>query len=167
MLKEGKITIYTDGACVPNPGSGGWCTIIFDGFIGKIYSGGEDSTTNNRMELEAVLFGMDMTVHSEKEVEIFCDNTYVTDMLSKWIYGWYKKKKRLEKKANLDLVGRGWGLLRKKKYKFTWVRGHNGDYLNELCDEIAVREVERQLGNKQKDEFSLQMQHMRSIAQDQ
>jgi ribonuclease HI len=167
MLKEGKITIYTDGACVPNPGSGGWCAIIFDGFIGKIYSGNEESTTNNRMELEAVLFGMEKTLGSTKDVEIFCDNTYVTKMLSKWIYNWYRKKKRLKNKQNLDLIKRGWELLNKKKYTFTWVRGHNGNFLNELCDEFAVKEVRYLLEQKQKDEFSLQMQHMRSIAQDQ
>lgn len=146
-----NITIYTDGACSFNPGPGGWgAVLIYKDNIKKI-SGFVPNTTNNRMELQAVISALDL-VKEQCEIDIYTDSAYIYNAFTQnWIESWESKGWRnAEKKPvlNLDL----WQLLIKHNnyHHITWhkVKGHSDDYYNNVCDELARGEVEKHL-NKQ------------------
>lgn len=143
-----KVKIYTDGACKGNPGSGGWGCILVYGKLEKELSGGEPSTTNNRMELSAAIFGLSM-LKEPCEVELFSDSKYLVDAVNLgWARSWRAKgwKKGDGKPAlNVDLWERLLGLLELHKVSFVWVRGHNGHEYNERCDRLAVAAAEKYL----------------------
>ena len=134
-------TIYTDGACSGNPGPGGWGTILSARGVKKELSGGERSTTNNRMELTAVIRGL-QALKRPCKVTVVTDSKYVADAVTlgwakKWkAQGWMRNKK--EKALNPDLWEELLTLLSIHEVTFSWVKGHAGHPENERCDEMAV-----------------------------
>ncbi len=135
------VTIYTDGACSGNPGPGGWGVILSYKGHKKELSGGERQTTNNRMELTAVIKGLSALTRPCR-VNIVTDSKYVVDAITlgwarKWrAQGWMRNKK--EKALNPDLWETLLNLLDLHEVTFTWVKGHAGHPENERCDELAV-----------------------------
>lgn len=135
------IRIYTDGAAQGNPGKGGYGVIMKYNDAVKELSQGYRLTTNNRMELLAMIVGLETIKKSGIPVTIYSDSKYVVDSVEKgWIWGW--EKKNFAKKANADLWQRYIPLHRKYNPKFVWIRGHNGHVENERCDWLAVRAAE-------------------------
>lgn len=141
MMK--KINIYTDGACSGNPGPGGWAAILkCDGKEKKI-SGFEKSTTNNRMELLALINALSL-LKEKCEISVFSDSKYLVDSVSKgWVYGWQKNQwmRRNQKVPNYDLWESLLGLMDGHAISFNWIRGHAGHPENEECDHMATLEI--------------------------
>ncbi len=132
------IRIYTDGAAQGNPGPGGYGAILKFKDAVKEISEGFRLTTNNRMELLAVIKGLEAIKKDGIPVTIYSDSKYVVDSVEKgWIWGW--QKKNFAKKANADLWQRYIPLHLKFKPKFVWIRGHAGHTENERCDYLAVK----------------------------
>lgn len=134
-----SVQIYTDGACSGNPGAGGWGAILVYGDKEKELFGGEDDTTNNRMELMAAIEGL-RALKGPCKVDLYTDSTYVKDGITKWVEGWQVRGwKTAAKKPvkNVDL----WQILlevsRPHEICWHWVRGHSGHDYNERADEIA------------------------------
>ena len=136
-----KIDIYTDGACSGNPGAGGWAAILEYNENQKEISGGEINTTNNRMELTAVIKALSI-LKEPCEVSIYSDSKYLIDSIQKgWVEKWKAKdwKRDGNKLAlNTDLWEKILKLLEKHKVDFIWVKGHNQNPKNERCDKLAV-----------------------------
>ena len=141
-----NIEIFTDGACKGNPGPGGWCAILRYNGVEKMISGGEKDTTNNRMELSAVLFAL-KALKEPCHITLQSDSKYVLDSLSKgWVYGWQKKgwKKSDGKPAlNVDLWQPLLEEIRRHEMEYVWIKGHAGHPENERCDAQAVKESEK------------------------
>jgi ribonuclease HI len=141
-----KIYMYTDGACKGNPGPGGYGCILVFGEHEKVLSGGETETTNNRMELSAVIAGLS-ALKEPCEVEICSDSKYVVPAVSEgWLRSWIKNNwKKSDKKPvlNVDLWQKYIEVSSKHMPTFVWVRGHNGHPYNERCDALAVAEAEK------------------------
>ena len=141
-----KVNIYTDGACKGNPGRGGWGTILVYGAHEKELSGGEVMTTNNRMELMAVISGLE-ALREPCEVTLTSDSTYVINSITKkWLDGWEKKnwvKSGNTPVPNADLWKRLIEAMKPHTIEWGWVRGHNGHPYNERCDRLAVAAAER------------------------
>lgn len=132
------IKIFTDGAAQGNPGPGGYGTIMRYGHHEKEFSQGFRLTTNNRMELMAVIVGLEAIKKTGIAVTIYSDSKYVVDSIEKgWIWGW--EKKNFNKKANTDLWMRYIPLHKKFNPKFVWIKGHAGHPENERCDQLAVQ----------------------------
>ena len=138
---EKHVDIFTDGACSGNPGPGGWGAILRYGTHEKELSGGEAQTTNNRMELTAVIAALS-ALKSPCQVTLTTDSRYVVDAVSKgWVYGWQKKgwmRAPGEPAKNVDLWKQLLPLLKTHRVEFCWVRGHQGHPENERCDRLAV-----------------------------
>lgn len=136
------IRIYTDGAAQGNPGPGGFGTILkFNGHE-KELSQGFRLTTNNRMELLAVIAGLEAIKKDGISVSVFSDSKYVVDSVEKgWLWTW--EKKNFKDKANPDLWKRYIPLHKKFKPKFNWIKGHAGHPENERCDQLAVAAAEQ------------------------
>lgn len=136
-----KVNIYTDGACSGNPGPGGWGAILQYGGREKELSGGSADTTNNRMELTAVIEAL-AALKEPCEVVLCSDSKYVIDAIEKgWLAGWVKrgwKKSNKDPVLNVDLWQRLLPLLEQHTVRFVWVRGHTGHPENERCDALAV-----------------------------
>ncbi len=131
------IEIFTDGASSGNPGPGGYGVILRSGKYYKELAEGFRKTTNNRMELLAVIKGLESIKLPNQDVMIFSDSKYVIDSIEKrWVYGWVQKG--FKDKKNKDLWLRYLEVSKLHNIKFTWVRGHNGHPENERCDELAV-----------------------------
>jgi ribonuclease HI len=131
------IEIYTDGAASGNPGPGGYGVILKSGQHYKELSAGFRMTTNNRMELLAVIEGLNSIKSPGAEVMIFSDSKYVIDSVEKkWVFGWVKKG--FSGKKNKDLWIRFLDVYKKHKVSFTWIKGHNDHPENERCDQLAV-----------------------------
>ena len=141
-----KVKIYTDGACSGNPGPGGYGTILRYGEFEKEISGGEAETTNNRMELTAVIKGLS-ALKEKCEVTIYSDSKYVVDAINLgWAEKWQKngwKRNKSEKALNPDLWEELLNLISKHETEFVWVKGHNGHPENERCDKLAVAAIEK------------------------
>ena len=135
------IKIYTDGAAQGNPGPGGYGVILkFNGHV-KELSEGFRLTTNNRMELLAVIAGLEAIKKDGIPVTIYSDSKYVVEAIEQgWLWGW--EKKDFKKKANPDLWKRYIPLHKKYKPKFIWIKGHAGHPENERCDQLAVAAAE-------------------------
>ncbi len=135
------VTLYTDGACSGNPGPGGWGAILEWGGVEKELSGGESATTNNRMELTAVIEGLS-ALKEPCIVELYSDSKYVIDGLSKgWAASWQKNGwRKADKKPalNPDLWERLLSLTQKHILHYHWVKGHADNPKNNRCDELAV-----------------------------
>ncbi|MDR0931243.1 MAG: ribonuclease HI [Clostridiales bacterium] len=144
-----KVEIYTDGACSGNPGPGGYGAILRYGTIEKELSGGEDNTTNNRMELLGAISALE-ALNEPCEVDLCTDSKYLVDGIQKgWAKswrsnGWIKKDKKPA--LNSDLWERLLDLLEKHDVRFRWVKGHNEHPENERCDKLAVAESMRRKG---------------------
>ena len=139
------VYIYTDGSCSGNPGPGGWGAILRFGQYEKEMSGGESLTTNNRMELSAVIYALEALTRP-CDVILTTDSRYVCDSVSKgWVYSWKKKNwiKNGKPVPNAELWQRLLPLLEKNNVQFVWVRGHAGHPENERCDALAVSETEK------------------------
>jgi ribonuclease HI len=131
------IRMYTDGAAQGNPGPGGYGTILKFGTHVKELSQGYRLTTNNRMELLAVIAGLEAIKKNDIPVTIYSDSKYVVDAIEKgWLWTW--RKKNFKDKANPDLWLRYIPLHEKFTPKFIWIRGHAGHPENERCDQLAV-----------------------------
>lgn len=135
-----KVNIYTDGACKGNPGKGGYGIIME--WVGKPYvkefSRGFRKTTNNRMELLAVIVALEQLKKDGLETHIYSDSKYVVDAVNKgWVFGW--QKKGFQGKKNPDLWRRFLRVYRKHKVSLHWIKGHNEHPQNERCDELAVK----------------------------
>ena len=135
------VEIFTDGACSGNPGPGGWGAVLRFGSREKELSGGDASTTNNRMELTAVIKALS-ALKEPCRVRLTTDSKYVCDaILQKWVYSWQKNGwKKADKKPalNVDLWEKLLPLLQTHEVEFCWVKGHAGHPENERCDALAV-----------------------------
>ncbi|MCI9111839.1 MAG: ribonuclease HI [Eubacterium sp.] len=138
-----NVDIYTDGACSGNPGKGGWGAVLVYGNTEKEISGGNSDTTNNRMELTAVIEALKM-LKMPCNVTLTTDSKYVCDAINQqWVYSWKKNGwKKADKKPalNVDLWEELLPLLEIHNVTFNWVKGHNGHPYNERCDSLAVNE---------------------------
>lgn len=138
------ITIYTDGACSGNPGPGGWGAILCWNDHEKEISGGEEETTNNRMEMMAVIEALTALKHNKAPVTIYTDSKYVLQGATEWLEGWKARGwKSANKKPikNQDLWERIDSLLKEHSVHFIWVKGHNGHEMNERVDKLAVSAI--------------------------
>ena len=143
-----EIKIYTDGACVGNPGPGGWAAIILSEKGRKELFGGEKLTTNNRMELTAAIKALEYCAQHEerqpslKHVRIFTDSNYVKEGITVWINSWEKNNwKTADKKnvKNIDLWKKLKELVKSNQVEWNWVKGHSDDPMNDLADKLAKR----------------------------
>ncbi len=141
-----KIEIFTDGACSGNPGPGGWGAVLRYNGVEKELSGGNAQTTNNKMELTAVIKALD-ALKEPCEVKLTTDSKYVCDSILKgWVYSWQKNNwRKADKKPaqNVELWQQLLELLEKHKVEFVWVKGHAGHPENERCDKLAVMQTQK------------------------
>ena len=139
MMKQ--VSIYTDGACSGNPGPGGWGAILEWNGVEKELSGGEENTTNNRMELSGVIFALS-ALKEPCAVDLYTDSKYVFDAVDKgWVYTWRKNGwRKADKKPalNVDLWERLLPLLETHRVTWHWVKGHAENEKNNRCDALAV-----------------------------
>ena len=132
-----KIVIYTDGAARGNPGPGGYGAVLLSGPHRKELSGGFRLTTNNRMELLAVIKALEALKFENCDVTVYTDSRYVADAVEKgWVFNWVQK--RFKGKKNPDLWLRFLEVYKKHRIRFVWVKGHADNPLNERCDQLAV-----------------------------
>jgi len=132
------INIYTDGAAKGNPGPGGYGVILEYNKIQKELSEGFKRTTNNRMELLAVIIGLESIKETGYNIIIYSDSKYVVDAVNKhWVFNW--EKTGYKKKKNSDLWKRFLKIYRKHQVIFKWIKGHSGHPENERCDQLAVQ----------------------------
>jgi ribonuclease HI len=133
----GEITIYTDGAASGNPGKGGYGVVLISGRHRLEKSEGFRLTTNNRMELLAVIVGLESLKIPGSKVVVYTDSKYVADSVEKgWVFQW--ESKAFKKKKNRDLWMRFLKTYRKHNIRFVWIKGHASNPENELCDRLAV-----------------------------
>ena len=141
-----KVTLYTDGACSGNPGGGGYAAILIYKGLEKEICGGEDNTTNNRMELTAVIKGLE-ALKEPCEVEVYSDSQYVIGAMNEgWLESWRNNGwKTAAKKAvkNPDLWQRLYELVARHKITFIKVKGHSDNAYNNRCDELAVKQYKK------------------------
>lgn len=144
-MADKKIIIYTDGACSGNPGKGGWGAILKYGNHTKEISGYAELTTNNKMELQAVIEALKL-IKKDYDIEIFTDSNYVKDGITKWINTWklnnWKTSKR-ESVKNKELWLELDELRQKYNINWNWVKGHADDELNNRVDELARLEIKK------------------------
>lgn len=138
------ITIYTDGGCHPNPGPGGYGIVLMQREHRKELSQGFKLTTNNRMELLAVIVALESLKVDNQKVEIYSDSKYVVDSIEKrWVFGWAKKNFVKKDRSitvpykNIDLWKRFLLIYPKNRIKLKWIKGHNDNIHNERCDYLA------------------------------
>tara|TARA_Y100001970_G_C13505500_1_gene495773 strand:+ start:86 stop:532 length:447 start_codon:yes stop_codon:yes gene_type:complete len=143
-----EIKIYTDGACIGNPGPGGWAAIIITNNKKLELFGGEKLTTNNRMELTAAIKALEHCKVQEqkqltlKQIRIYTDSTYLKDGITIWINKWEKNNwKTTDKKnvKNVDLWKKLKELVKTNQIEWNWVKGHSEDPLNEMADKLAKK----------------------------
>lgn len=133
-----KVTVYTDGGASGNPGPGGYGALLMSGEHQKEMSGGFRRTTNNRMELLAVIVSLEALKKPGVEVDVYSDSKYVVNAVEKrWVFSW--EKKNYKDKKNPDLWKRFLVVYRKHHVKFHWVKGHAGNPNNERVDRLAVQ----------------------------
>lgn len=136
------VNIYTDGSSKGNPGPGGYGIVMTAGKYKKEFAKGYRKTTNNRMELLAVIVALEQLKKPGTEVVVTSDSKYVVDSVNKsWVFGW--EKKGFSGKKNPDLWQRFLKIYRKHRVKFVWVKGHNNHPMNERCDRLAVAAAEQ------------------------
>ena len=143
-----EIKIYTDGACIGNPGPGGWSAIILEETGKKELFGGEKLTTNNRMELTAAIKALEYCKTQEgkqpslKQIRIYTDSTYVKEGITVWINNWEKNNwKTADKKnvKNIDLWKKLKELVESNQIEWHWIKGHAENPMNELADKLAKK----------------------------
>lgn len=146
---ENRVELFTDGACIGNPGPGGWAFILKHPSSGRSReaSGGEPGTTNNRMEITAVIRGL-QALKRPSTVEIYSDSQYVVNAIDSWLFkwkrfGWKKTRNAATKVANADLWEELDQAMKGHTISIQWVRGHTGHRENERCDELATLAASR------------------------
>lgn len=141
-----KVNLYTDGACRGNPGPGGYGVILEYNGHRKTLSGGEASTTNNRMELTAAIVGME-ALKEDCEITLCSDSKYLIDAIEKgWLESWYKRgwiKADKKPVLNPDLWQKVYELIHRHKVTTVWIKGHDGHPENEECDRMATAEADK------------------------
>ena len=141
-----KVVLYTDGACSGNPGPGGYGAVLIYGGVEKEIFGGEKSTTNNKMEMMAVIKGLE-ALKEPCEVDVYSDSAYIVNAIEQgWIESWKKNGwRKADKKPvkNVDLWEKLLELMDNHKVTFNKVKGHADDEYNNRCDRIAVRERDK------------------------
>lgn len=141
-----KVSIYTDGACSGNPGIGGFCAILIYNGVEKVISGSEFDTTNNRMELKAVIEGL-KALKEPCEVDLYSDSQYVVSAFTEnWIFDWVNRGWKTASKSqvkNVDLWQELLSFNDKHKINFIKVKGHSDNEFNNRCDKIAVNEYKK------------------------
>ncbi len=131
-----QITMYTDGSALGNPGPGGYGVVLMSGPHRKEISAGYRLTTNNRMELLAVIVGLEALKADGNDVTIYSDSKYVVDSVSKgWLFDW--ERKNFKDRKNDDLWRRFLAIYRRHRVRFVWIKGHAENPENELCDRMA------------------------------
>ena len=139
-----SIIIYTDGAAKGNPGNGGYGVVMISGPHRKEIKQGYRLTTNNRMELLAVIVGLENIKRHNSVVSVYSDSKYVVNSVEKgWVFNW--EKKQFNKKKNPDLWKRFLTVFRQHKVSFIWVKGHSNNKENDRCDSLAVSATEEAL----------------------
>jgi ribonuclease HI len=142
---EDEVALFTDGACLGNPGPGGWAALLRYKGTEKEFSGGAASTTNNRMEMQAVIEGL-KALSRPCAVNIVTDSQYVINGMTEWIAGWKRRKWRTADKKpvkNVDLWQELDALASAHQVTWTWVRGHDGHAENERVDALARSAAEK------------------------
>ena len=146
-----RVEIFTDGACSGNPGAGGWGAILRYNNVEKELSGGEENTTNNRMELTAVISAL-AALKEACNITLYTDSRYVMDGIEKWIATWKQNGWRTANKKspvkNIELWQQLDELQEKHEIRWVWVKGHAGHKENERCDELARTEAQKFLEKK-------------------
>lgn len=146
MAQPKQVQLYTDGACSGNPGPGGWGVILKYKGVEKELSGGEAQTTNNRMELTAVISGLE-ALKEPCQVELYSDSKYIIDAIQqRWVYKWAANnwmRNKKEPALNPDLWQRLLQQLERHQVTLHWVKGHAGHPENERCDALAVAAAAR------------------------
>jgi len=140
-----QVEIFTDGACKGNPGPGGWAALLRMGEHEKELSGSEPETTNNRMEMTAVIRALD-ALRQACEIDLYSDSKYVIDGITQWIHGWKKRgwiNSSRHPVKNADLWQELDEAAGRHRINWHWVRGHNGHPENERVDQLASDEAER------------------------
>ena len=148
MKTGNSVVIYTDGACSGNPGPGGWGSILMYNGHRRELSGGERETTNNRMEMMAVIQALE-TLKRSCEVVIHTDSTYVMKGMTEWLAGWKSRGWKTASKQpvkNVDLWERLDEAVQRHKVEWRWVKGHSGVPENERADELANLAIDAMLG---------------------
>ena len=146
-LTKNRVLIYTDGACEDNPGgAGGWAFLIVGSEFDQEFqhSGGEESTTNNRMELQAILEALNY-FNSPRSIKIVSDSKYSINCCTEWIKVWKSKnwiKSDGSEVKNIDLLQSIDELINFHQVSFQWVKGHSGDKYNEIVDSLATNEIQ-------------------------
>lgn len=141
--------VYTDGACEPNPGNGGYCAVIFgtgDTTPWIVITGGCKKTTNNRMEIMGVLASL-KHIKQPSTITFFSDSQYVCNTINFWLAKW---KYKGEEKMNMDLWNEIWKLRQKHKVNAVWIKGHNGNFFNEYADSQSLEMVGKAKSGKRK-----------------
>jgi ribonuclease HI len=139
------IHIYTDGSCLGNPGNGGWGAILLYREHERKVSGAQKETTNNRMEIKAVIEALKLLKKSSDNVKIYTDSKYVKDGITSWIFNWKKNGWRNSNRKivkNSDLWKELDEEVQNHKIEWIWVKGHAGNKYNEVVDELARKEAE-------------------------
>jgi ribonuclease HI len=147
-----RVEIFTDGACKGNPGRGGWAALLRIGRHEKELSGGEAHTTNNRMEMTAVIRAL-QALSEPCEVHLHSDSRYVIDGITKWIHGWQRNGwKSASKKPvlNADLWQEMLAAAAPHRIEWTWVKGHDGHAENERVDQLACAAADAMAGGQAK-----------------
>jgi ribonuclease HI len=145
-----KIEIYTDGACSGNPGKGGWGAVLLYGDYKKEISGFKADTTNNQMELMAVIESLKIIKNPPQNLVVYTDSKYVQEGITRWIFGWKKNGwKTANKKPvkNIELWQELDSLSKNHNIDWQWVRGHSGNKYNEIADQLAVGAVKNSQTN--------------------
>ncbi len=136
-----SITIYTDGSAKGNPGNGGYGAVLISGLYRKELSAGFRLTTNNRMELLAVIVALESIKKTGTSIDVYSDSKYVVDVVEKkWLFNW--EKNHFKKKKNSDLWKRFLRVYKKNKVSFFWIKGHSNNKENERCDFLAITAAE-------------------------
>ena len=149
MCAERKlpIEIFTAGSSRGNPGPGGYGVILRCGEHYKELSAGFPETTNNRMELTAVIVGLEAVKRHNAEIILYSDSKYVVDSVNKgWVFGW--ERKNFEKRLNADLWIRFLSVYRRHRVPFVWVKGHADNPMNNRCDQLAVAQSQAHGGRQ-------------------
>jgi len=133
-----KIQLFTDGSSLGNPGPGGWCALLRYKNYEKILRGGENYTTNNKMELKAVIEALKI-LKEPCEIDLFADSIYVLKGINEWLNNWIKKDFKNVK--NRDLWEEFINVRKNHKININWIKGHSGHKENEICDKIAKEEA--------------------------
>ena len=137
-----KVKLFADGSSLGNPGPGGWGVVLEYNGVQKQFSGGDEYTTNNKMELTAIIEGL-KKLKEPCEVEIISDSNYVVKAINEWLDNWIETNWKKGKVKNIELWKKYLEVSKPHKITATWIKGHNGHRENEICDKLAKSEASK------------------------